>query len=64
MAGRLTLTVVKARNLKAMDITGKSGAQGPIRDTFFRNTAIYKIIKYPINFIIYLQIYKEINKTR
>lgn len=24
-AGRLTLTVVKARNLKAMDITGKSG---------------------------------------
>jgi len=25
-AGRLTLTVVKARNLKAMDITGKSGA--------------------------------------
>jgi len=25
-AGRLTLTVIKARNLKAMDITGKSGA--------------------------------------
>jgi len=24
-AGRLTLTVVKARNLKAMDITGSSG---------------------------------------
>lgn len=24
-AGRLTLTVVKARNLKAMDITGASG---------------------------------------
>jgi len=25
-AGRLTLTVVKARNLKGMDITGKSGS--------------------------------------
>jgi len=24
-AGRLTLTIVKARNLKGMDITGKSG---------------------------------------
>lgn len=24
-AGRLTLTVIKGRNLKAMDITGKSG---------------------------------------
>ena len=24
-AGRLTLTIVKARNLKAMDITGASG---------------------------------------
>jgi UDP-N-acetylmuramyl pentapeptide synthase len=24
-AGRLTLTIVKARNLKAMDITGSSG---------------------------------------
>lgn len=27
-AGRLTLTVVKARNLKGMDITGKSGPNG------------------------------------
>jgi len=25
-AGRLTVTVIKARNLKAMDITGSSGA--------------------------------------
>lgn len=24
-AGRLTVTVIKGRNLKAMDITGKSG---------------------------------------
>jgi len=24
-AGRLTLTIIKARNLKAMDITGSSG---------------------------------------
>lgn len=27
-AGRLTLTVIKGRNLKAMDITGKSGEIG------------------------------------
>lgn len=26
-AGRLTLTIIKARNLKAMDITGSSGKQ-------------------------------------
>jgi synaptotagmin-9 len=27
-AGRLTVTVIKARNLKAMDITGSSGEFG------------------------------------
>lgn len=29
-AGRLTLTVIKARNLKAMDITGKSGIKSDL----------------------------------
>lgn len=29
-AGRLTITMIKARNLKAMDITGASGNQKPI----------------------------------
>lgn len=28
-AGRLTLTVIKCRNLKAMDITGYSGTSSP-----------------------------------
>lgn len=29
-AGRLTLTVIKGRNLKAMDITGKSGERSAV----------------------------------
>jgi len=30
-AGRLTLTVIKCRNLKAMDITGYSGRISPLK---------------------------------
>lgn len=31
-AGRMTLTVIKCRNLKAMDITGSSGKQTATED--------------------------------
>lgn len=31
-AGRMTLTVIKCRNLKAMDITGSSGNQPAAKD--------------------------------
>lgn len=32
-AGRLTITMIKARNLKAMDITGASGGLGKTQRT-------------------------------
>lgn len=44
-AGRLTLTVIKARNLKAMDITGSSGKN---------NITRYKTMKKLHNFKIFI----------
>lgn len=38
-AGRLTITVIKARNLKAMDITGASGKHA-VRSHFVENRQI------------------------
>ena len=42
-AGRLTVTVIKARNLKAMDITGSSGKFAPGPSIIKRNTCAAKM---------------------
>lgn len=45
-AGRLTITVIKARNLKAMDITGASGG------TFFSSSASSHSVLYQVAIMV------------
>jgi len=40
-AGRLTVTVIKARNLKAMDIIGNSGKLISVEDDLFHYTTLH-----------------------
>lgn len=44
-AGRLTLTVIKGRNLKAMDITGKSGRKIIPYRFYINNVTLFQIQK-------------------
>lgn len=45
-AGRLTITVIKARNLKAMDITGASGG------TFFTSSSSSHSVYYEVTVMV------------